>query len=120
MIRKIMGKYCKECDHTFFSRCRHDFQTCPCWITSNRKTGGYVDGGRDYFRCGGAGILMKIPIEQTDEELLQDWQHQKNLYGLIKGKVGAEFRYENDVDKSQLKCLGEKYGKKSLEKEKRG
>lgn len=120
MARYLMGRYCGVCDHTYFSRCRHDFRSCPCWITSNRKTGGYVDGGRDYLKCGGSGVLIRIPVEQTDQELLQDWKTQKNVYGLLKGRVGKEFSYETDVDKSQLRCLGEKYGKESLEAKKGG
>ena len=89
MTRTILGKYCKTCDTTYFSRARHDFNACPCWISSERKTGGYVDGGRDYLKVGGQGIVVRITIEQTDEELAKDWSTLQNKYGYIKGNVGT-------------------------------
>jgi hypothetical protein len=89
-MRTILGRYCPSCDHTYFSRARHDFRPCPCWISSERKTGGYVDGGRDYLKCGGISITVRIPIEQSDDELADDWRTQTNKYGLIKGMVGTK------------------------------
>ena len=94
MERIILGKYCQTCDTTYFSRARHDFRPCPCWITSERKTGGYVDGGRDYLKIGGQGIVVRITIEQTDEELAEDWRSQKDKYGYIKGNVGTSLPTE--------------------------
>ncbi len=89
MVREILGRYCRNCNYTYFSRTRHDFRGCPCWVSSSRKTGGYVDGGRDYFRVGGSGITVKIEISQTDEELKEDYRSGKSKYGLIKGNVGC-------------------------------
>ena len=94
-MRHIIGKYCANCDHTYFSRARHDYRPCPCHFDSKGKgerTGGFIDGGRDYIRCGGSGVFVKIPIEQTDEELERDWYYQSNKFGLIKGKVGVEIK----------------------------
>ena len=87
--RVVLGRYCKVCDTTYFSRARHDFNCCPCWISSDRKTGGYIDGGRDYTRGGGSGVYVRIYIEQTDKELLDDWRTQTNKYGRLKGNVGS-------------------------------
>ena len=109
MSKLVLGKYCPTCDHTYFSRARHDFRCCPCWVESGQKTGGYVDGGRDYLRCGGGGILMRIPVQQTFSELEQDWARQHNKFGLIKGKVGTEFVEDSYdyADKRQLQSLGD-------------
>ena len=87
--RIILGRYCKVCDTTYFSRARHDMNCCPCWLSSERKTGGFIDGGRSYARCGGSGVLVRIYIEQTDKELEEDWRNQTNKYGRIKGNVGS-------------------------------
>jgi hypothetical protein len=89
MTRTILGRYCKTCDTTYFSRARHDFNACPCWISSERKTGGYVDGGRDYLKVGGRGVIVKILITQTDEELHHDWDGGINKHMWIKGNVGT-------------------------------
>jgi len=89
MKMEILGRYCNTCDYTYFSRARHDFRSCPCWISSERKTGGYVDGGRDYLKCGGSGIFVRINVSQTSQELADDWKSGKNNYGLIKGMVGS-------------------------------
>lgn len=89
MKRVILGRYCTTCDTTYFSRARHDFRPCPCWISSGRKTGGYIDGGRDYAKVGGTGVMVRITLEQSDTELEEDWRTQDNKYGLIKGNVGT-------------------------------
>ena len=86
--RFVLGRYCPTCDHTYFSRTRHDFTACPCWLSSGKKTGGYVDGGRDYMKVGGKGITVRIKISQTDQELETDWRKGTNKYGLLKGKQG--------------------------------
>ncbi len=92
--REIIGRYCKSCDTTYFSRTKHDFNTCPCWINSNHKTGGYIDGGREYIRTGGAGIAVRIGITQTDEELYQDWNTGADKYMWLKGNVGIPLASE--------------------------
>jgi len=40
------GIYCKNCDEFIYSVYRHDFRYCKCGKC-------FVDGGRDYLRCGG-------------------------------------------------------------------
>lgn len=89
-MTSLLGRYCPNCDHTYFSRARHDFRACPCWVENNRKTGGYVDGGRDYLKIGGSGIVVRITIPQTEEELVADWAKGEDKYGLIKGRVGVQ------------------------------
>ena len=108
MSRFILGRYCPKCDYTYFSRSRHDFNCCPCYIESGKKTGGYVDGGRDYLKVGGAGSTVRLPMYLTDEELYEDWKSGLNRYGLIKGRVGFELEPEgSNIDRSQIKSLGE-------------
>ena len=87
--RIILGRYCPACDHTYFSRARHDFCACPCWLSSGRTTGGYIDGGRDYVKVGGKGITVRIEISQTDKELVEDWRSGTNKYGILKGCKGT-------------------------------
>ena len=98
MIREVIGKYCDICDTTYFSRAKHDFNVCPCWINSNFKTGGYIDGGRDYIKGGGGGIIVRIPITQTDEELYQDWNTGTDKYIWIKGNVGTPLECHEKKD----------------------
>jgi len=86
----LLGKYCLNCDHTYFSRSTHDFACCPCWIESKHKTGGYIDGGRAYVKCGGQGVLVRLTLDQTEYHLYEDWNSQVNQYGLLKGKHGVE------------------------------
>ena len=108
MSRFVLGRYCPVCDHTYFSRSRHDFNCCPCFIESKKKTGGYVDGGRDYLKVGGSGLTVRIPMALTDEELYDDWRSGANQHGLIKGQVGIALLPEgSNIDRSQIKALGE-------------
>jgi len=89
MEREILGRYCPDCDVTYFSRCRHDFACCVCWEENKEpRKGGYIDGGRDYARCGGQGIFVLVSIQQTDKELAEDWQKKTDKYGRILGNVG--------------------------------
>lgn len=101
MSNSILGRYCPNCDHTYFSRARHDFRACPCWISSNRKTGGYVDGGRAYLRVGGQGITVRITIEQSDRDLADDYRKQFDKYGLLKGKFGEELVEKEETDSEE-------------------
>ena len=96
MTRTILGRYCKTCDTTYFSRARHDFNACPCWISSGQKTGGYIDGGRDYIKAGGSGVVVRIPVTQTDKELYQDWNTSTDKYKWIEGNTGTVVEYSND------------------------
>lgn len=96
MKRTILGRYCQTCNTTYFSRARHDFRPCPCWISSGRKTGGYIDGGRDYAKVGGYGTMVRITIEQSDKELVEDWRKQIDKYGHIKGNVGTPLISKED------------------------
>jgi hypothetical protein len=47
----------------------------------------FVDGGFDYFRCGGDFADMesvKISVDATKDELYQDWNRGIDKYGLQK------------------------------------
>lgn len=86
----VLGRYCSVCDHTYYSRTRHDMTCCPCWISSKRETGGYIDGGRDYCRVGGKGEFILLTLPVTQKQLHKDWNTQQNKYGLIKGRYESK------------------------------
>jgi len=46
---KKRGLLCMVCRSVICSWERHDFRACVCGAI-------FVDGGDDYFRCGGTGI----------------------------------------------------------------
>lgn len=96
MPTTLLGRYCPNCDFTYFSRARHDFRPCPCWIESGTKDGGYVDGGRDYLKCGGKGIIVRVTVDQSEQELALDWKNGTEQFGLIKGNVGIPIGEKNE------------------------
>lgn len=49
---------CLKCNDKIESKYRHDFVTCKCGAC-------FVDGGNDYFRCGGEDLSQ---IERWDDE----------------------------------------------------
>lgn len=51
-VKPHVGIMCPECKDVIFSEHRHDFKFCKC-------EGVFVDGGYDYLRYGGIGIMMK-------------------------------------------------------------
>lgn len=56
--RYQVGIKCSKCEDVIYSTHRHDYRLCECKEC-------FVDGGRDYLRCGG-GELVKIDlIENT-------------------------------------------------------
>lgn len=44
---------CKLCGEIIESMSRHDFVPCKCFRDSGGSKGCFVDGGKDYMRCGG-------------------------------------------------------------------
>jgi hypothetical protein len=52
---------CKQCGDIIQSKFRHDFQQCRCGAI-------FVDGGKDYFRCGWPGSDIEDWIEEIGEE----------------------------------------------------
>jgi hypothetical protein len=44
---------CNHCGDIVISTHRHDFVSCKCFKSSDGKTGFFLDGGDDYWRCGG-------------------------------------------------------------------
>ena len=89
--RKIQGYYCARCNHTLFSRAKHDFRVCHCWQKKPINEGVAVDGGRDYLRVlhgdNFRGEAITIETNLTDCELYDDWNHRKDRWGFHVGKV---------------------------------
>ena len=72
---------CPKCQCTIFSRAHHDFRTCPCGTVS-------IDGGFDYTRLlfpsgTDSPEIFGLEIEQTVEELYNDWNLSHNKFGII-------------------------------------
>ena len=73
---------CSKCKDIIYSRARHDWHNCTCGNIS-------IDGGFDYCHYG---FTIKPPkrvikyINATRSQLYQDWNYQKDKYGIIKGK----------------------------------
>lgn len=54
---------CLECGTILESKHRHDFVTCGC------KNETFVDGGKDYLRCGGVDMnKIKVITEKTEKK----------------------------------------------------
>lgn len=53
---EVDGIECPFCSEQLWSKYRHDFHYCGCGYC-------FVDGGRDYLRCG-----WGIPWQGTDEQ----------------------------------------------------
>ncbi len=49
-VSKHKGIKCAVCGDLIVSEFRHDFKYCTCHNV-------FVDGGFDYLRCGGSGVL---------------------------------------------------------------
>ena len=52
----VKGVQCFSCKDAIWSRHRHDFRKCSCGKT-------FVDGGRDYLRCGGEVLPGSVTID---------------------------------------------------------
>ena len=62
---------CKNCGDIIESKSTHDWVCCSCFHKSNGKTGCFLDGGLEYFRCGGYPEYIEDMSETrpyTDEE----------------------------------------------------
>ena len=59
---KVKGIECPKCKDRIWSRHRHDFRKCKCGAV-------FVDGGRDYMRCGWETEEAPAVVEiDTDKE----------------------------------------------------
>lgn len=81
---------CPACGVEFYSRAHHDFRMCGC---PNQTM---VDGGfAHYVRYGGDRFdevkksFRYRFIKATKQELYDDWNSNKNKFGIIAGKKGA-------------------------------
>jgi len=77
---EINGIKCFDCETIIFSRTRHDFHWCPCGKIA-------IDGGFDYLKYSYKDmppIPIKFSLEITKKELYNDWNYNRDLFGLIK------------------------------------
>jgi ribosomal protein S27AE len=73
---------CPDCGDIIFSRARHDYRSCTCGKCA-------IDGGFDYIKISALKLpkIEKIEVAATLKELYNDWNENKNVFGLIKKKV---------------------------------
>lgn len=77
---KINAIKCGQCDDTVFSRARHDMRSCSCGHCS-------IDGGFDYTKVNGLFFtFVEVDLPVTRDQLYQDWNCSKNIYGVIKNE----------------------------------
>lgn len=60
---KVTGLECPICENKIWSKYTHDFRYCECGYC-------FVDGGRDYMRCGW-GYSPMDRKERSQEEYLE-------------------------------------------------
>ena len=102
---KVSAIQCNDCRDIIYSRARHDFRWCTCKNCA-------VDGGLDYLRVVGDGFKTKaLIIESTKEELYNEWNNSKDLFGLIsstdqlnEAENKAIFKFNNNHE--ALLCSG--------------
>jgi hypothetical protein len=88
-LLRVTGVVCPACDAFIFSRARHDFHGCPCGAC-------HVNGGFDYLRVGWQSDRVSPPrqevrkIEATKKQLYDDWNRNKDKWGVIPGKTPTE------------------------------
>lgn len=69
----VQGIRCPLCSDVVWSRHRHDWRACGCGAA-------FVDGGRDYLRCGGDPMPEVVTIDTASGEVVED---------VTEGDVGA-------------------------------
>ena len=77
---------CPKCKEVIYSRARHDMRSCSCGEVA-------VDGGFDYLKVSykkKAPSTMQIRITATKKQLYDDWNNNKNKFGILKGKDAKE------------------------------
>ena len=84
---KVTAIKCLKCKNIIYSRCRHDFRWCSCKSCA-------IDGGFDYvhvignmedFETEKIEVLNDKFEDEAKHILYEDWNTNKNKYGLIKG-----------------------------------
>jgi len=77
---RISAIECPACNAVIFSRARHDFRYCPCGTVA-------IDGGFDYKKVCYADCIPRhlfIEVATVDKQILfEDWNTQKDKYGII-------------------------------------
>jgi len=75
----ITAAKCPNCGDVIFSRATHDFRYCTCKDTA-------IDGGRSYVHLNykTRPPTLELEIEQTADELFDDYRTGADRFGLIK------------------------------------
>ena len=89
-LRKIQGFYCGKCNHTIFSRAKHDFRACACWKRNSINEGVVVSG--DKLMPGSKGESLDIETSVDEWELYDDWNYRRDKFGLHFGKLNKVTR----------------------------
>lgn len=80
---KVNAVQCPKCKDIIYSRARHDFHYCSCGYI-------FIDGGFEYCRVGAESLdnikFENIEVNATEKELYEDWNKNKNKFGIIKSK----------------------------------
>jgi len=79
---------CPKCGYTVYSRTQHDFRKCFCGAI-------FIDGGFEYTRVGFSTDMEPPKVEQRDipqslDELYNDWNERKNIFGIIEPDFGEK------------------------------
>lgn len=85
----VAALLCPVCESTIYSRCRHDYHSCPCGAVS-------IDGGFDYARIAWRSSLvppgwvprtfeMELEPSITKKMLYDDWDTRADKFGTIRG-----------------------------------
>lgn len=79
---KVTAARCKTCKDIIYSRARRDYRTCSCGDTG-------IDGGFDCIKLSfkkSQPELQEIEVRADRYQLYEDWNHNKNNFGIIKYK----------------------------------
>lgn len=97
---------CLKCNAILISRYRHDFVTCKC----DNQT--FIDGGDDYFRCGGLdlSLIKKLDIPEP-EDVVVNTLYSTAIVPVIeklieKSGESAKSRYER-IDSAKIIAYAE-------------
>jgi hypothetical protein len=80
-MAKVQVIECFKCGDRVYSRTRHDFRSCECGAVA-------IDGGFSGYTklSGNPGefeFLGELEIPQTQQELYDDWNKQKDKFGKL-------------------------------------
>lgn len=77
----VSGVKCYKCGDFIYSRTLHDLHYCSCGTL-------FVDGGFERIRYGADEInlvpFLSTEVNATKKQLFDDWNENKDVFGLIK------------------------------------